>query len=124
MHHGNLRNSGRRQPRLVGKAAPALDEHFRLIKEIGAAGFDQAYRRQLVLQRDLLDTQVLLHSHRGRSATFDRAVVGRDDAADAGHIADAGNAAATLNAFRAIVVVHAKAGKRREFEPRRAGINN
>ena len=75
-------------------------------------------------QRDLLDAQVLLHAHRGRSAAFDGAVVGGNDAADAGHVADAGNAAAALNAFSAIVVMHAKTGERREFEPWRAGIDH
>ena len=53
---------------------------------------------------------------------FDGAVIGGHDAANAGHIADAGDAAAALDAGIAVIVVHAEAGKGRELEPRRAGI--
>ena len=122
MHDGDLRNAGRRQARLIGKTATALDEHFSLVEQIGAAGLHKLHHRQLVAHRDLLHAQMLLHAHRGDRAAFDRAVVGGHDAANAGHVADTSDAAAALDAGIAIVVVHAEAGKGRELEPRRAGI--
>ena len=124
VNHGDLRNACRRQPRLIGKAAPAFDKHLGLKKQIGAAGFDQPHHRQLVLHRHLLDAQMLLHAHRRRRAAFDGAVIGGHDAADTRDIADAGNATAALNAFGTIIVVHAKAGERRQFEPWRPGIEH
>src|ERR1700741_1098889 len=65
---------------------------------------------------------MLLHAHWSERAAFDRAVVGGDDAASAGYIADAGDTAAALDAGVAVIVVHAEAGKGRELEPWRAGI--
>ena len=123
MHHGDLRNAGGRHARLVGEAAPAFHEHLRLIKEIGAAGFDEAHERQLVFECDLLNAQVLLHAHGRRSAALDGAVIGGNDAADARHVTDAGDAAAALDALGAVIVVHAQAGERRQFEPRRTRID-
>ena len=123
VHHGDLRNAGGRHARLVGEAAPAFDEHLRLVQQIGAAGFDEAHERQLVLERDLLDAQVLLHAHGRRGAALDGAVIGGNDAADARHVADAGDAAAALDALGAVIVVHAQAGERRQFEPRRTRID-
>ena len=124
MDHGDLRNACRRQPRLIGKAAPAFDKHLGLKKQIGAAGFDQPHHRHLVLHRDLLDAQMLLHAHRRRRTAFDGAVISGHDAADTRDMADAGNATAALNAFGTIIVVHAKAGERRQFEPWRPGIQH
>ena len=123
MHDRDLRHAGRRQPRLVAEAAPALDEHLRLVEQIGAAGFDQLHHRQFVLRAICWMRRFFFDAHRRRGAAFDGAVVGGDHAANAGHIADAGDAAAALDAFGAVVVVHAKAGERREFEPGRAGID-
>ena len=40
---------GRRHARLIGEAAPAFDEHFRLEQQVRAAGFDEAHDRQFVL---------------------------------------------------------------------------
>ena len=123
MHHGDLRDAGRGHARLIGKAAPALDEHLRLKEEIGAARFDEAHGRQFVLQCDLLHAQTFFHSHRRRRAALDGAVVGGNHAADAGHVTDAGDAAAALDAGVAVIVVHAETGKRRELEPRRAAVD-
>jgi hypothetical protein len=121
VHDRDLRNARRRQACLIGKAAATLDEHFRLVEQIGAARFHKLDHRQLVLHRYLLHAQMLLHAHRGDCAAFDRAIVGRHHAANAGHVTDAGDAA-TLDAGIAVIVVHAKAGKRCEFEPGRARI--
>jgi hypothetical protein len=122
VHHRDLRDARRRQARLIGKAAAALDEHFGLIEQIGAARFHELKHWQLILHRDLLHAQVLLHAHRGDRAALDRAVVGRHHAANAGHVTDAGDAAAALNAGIAVIVMHAKAGQRCELEPGRARI--
>ena len=122
VHDRDLRNAGSRQACLIGKTAAALDEHFRLIEQIGAAGFHELDHRQLVSHRDLLHAQMLLDAHRGDRAAFDGAVVGGHDAANAGDITDAGDTATALDAGIAVVVVHAKAGERRELEPGRARI--
>ena len=123
MHHGDLRNAGCRHARLVGEAAPAFHEHLRLVEQIGTAGFDEAHERQLVFECDLLNAQVLLHAHRRRGAALDGAVIRGNDAADARHVTDAGDAAAALDALGAVIVVHAQAGERRQFEPRRTRID-
>lgn len=67
---------------------------------------------------------MFLDAHRCRRAALDGTVVGGNDATDAGHIANAGDAAAALNALGTVVVVHAKARERREFKPRRAAVDH
>ena len=65
--HGDLRDAGRRQPRLVVEDAPevlAVREDLVLQRQEGAAGVDEVDAGQAVLERDLLRAQVLLDRHR------------------------------------------------------------
>src|SRR5690606_15989823 len=120
--HGDLRNPGRRGPGHVAEYLAALDEQLALAIEVGAAALDQPDAQQLVLHRNALGPEALLQAHRRDRAALDRAVVGRDHAAHAGHEADAGDVAAAERVLAAVVVVHLVAGQRRQLEERRAGI--
>jgi hypothetical protein len=123
VHHGDLRDAGRRQPRLVGEGAAAVDEDLGLVHQVGAAAFHQRHQRQLVLARQFLRAQRLLQAHRRHGAALDGAVAGADQHALAGHHADADDAAAALHALLAVVVVHAQAGQRAELEKVAAAVD-
>ncbi len=97
----------------------AVGKHFGLMRQIGAAGIDQVDARQPVLARDLLGAQMLLHRHRIIGAAFDRRIVADDDAFAPADAADAGDDPGGVNG----VVIHAVGGERRQFEKRRAGID-
>jgi len=45
---GDLGNAGSGHARLIGEGAAALDEHLRLIDQVGAAGLDQPHERKFV----------------------------------------------------------------------------
>jgi len=122
MHHGDLGNARRREPRLVRERPPAFHEHFALVKQVRAAGFHQIDERQLVLLRDLLRAERLLQAHRRDRAALDRAIAREDQRALARDHAYARDAAAAHDARLAVVVVHAPSGQRREFEKGRAVI--
>ena len=96
----------------------AVGKDLGLMRQVGAAGVDQIDARQPVLPRDLLGAQMLLHRHRIIGAALDGGVVADDDAFAAGDAADAGDDAGAVDG----VVVHAVGGERRQFEERRAGI--
>ena len=120
-HHGDLRNAGGRHGRLVVEDAAemlAVGEHLGLMRQVGAAAIDQVDAGQPVLARDLLRAQVLLHRHRVIGAALDGAVVAHDHAFAALDAADAGDQSGAVDR----VVVHAVGGERRQFEERRAGI--
>ena len=115
VHHRHLGDAARRHTRLVGEAAAAGNEDLSLVEEVGAAGFDQVHHRQLVLHHDLLDALALALPGGRDGAAFDRRVRRRHDAAHALDIADARDGAAART--RAILVVmHAVAGQRHQFE--------
>ena len=97
----------------------AVGEHFGLRRQIGAAGIDQIDAGQPVLARDLLRAQMLLHRHRVIGAALDGGVVGDDHAFAALDAADAGDDAGGVHR----AVVHAVGGQRRQFQERRAGID-
>ncbi len=121
-HHGDLRNAQRRQRRLVVEDAAemlAVGEHLGLRRQIGAAEVDQIDAGQPVLARDLLRAQMLLHRHRIIGAALDGGVVGHDHAFAAFDAADAGDDAGGVD----VAVVHAVGGERRQFQERRAGID-
>ena len=122
MHDGDLRDARRRQPRLVGEAAPAFDEDLALVHQVGAAGLDQVDDRQLVLARDLLRAQRLLQAHRRDGAALDRAVARRDEAAPAGDDADADDGTAAHHRLLAVVVVHVQPGEAAQLEEGRAAV--
>ena len=69
--------------------------------------------------RDLLRAQVLLHRDREIGAALHRGVVGDDDALAPGDTADAGDDAGGGH----LVAVQAVGGELRQFEERRAGID-
>src|SRR5690606_2689319 len=83
-----------------------------------AAGVDEVQARQVVLQRDLLRSQVLLDRDRVVGTALDGGVVGDDDALATGDTADAGDHAGA----GALVVVHAVGREGRQFEERTAGV--
>ncbi len=122
MHDSDLRDSRRRKPRLVREGSAAFDKHLALIEQVRAAGLDEIDERQLVFLRDLLRAQRLFQSHRRDGATLDGAVARQDQRALAGNDADADDGASAHDSGRAIVVVHAKARKRGEFEKRRSMV--
>ena len=97
----------------------AVGKHLGLMRQIGAAGIDQIDARQPVLARDLLRAQMLLHRHRIIGAALDGGIVADDHAFAAGNAADAGDDAGAVDG----VVIHAVGGERRQFEKRRAGID-
>ncbi len=109
--------------RLVGKGLAAGDEQFGLVHQVGAAGLDHGHARQLLLQRDLLDAQTLLHAPRRHRAALDGEVAGVDHAAHAGDVADAGDVVAARQ--RAVlVVVILVAAQRLQFQPGRAAVQH
>ena len=93
-------------------------EHFVLIRQIRAARIDQINAGQVVLLGDFLRAQVLLDGQRVVGAAFDRGVVADDHAINA---ADAANADDQAGAGR-VALVHAERGQWRDFEERRAGV--
>ncbi len=97
----------------------AVGKHFRLRRQIGAAGVHQIDAGQPVLARDLLRAQVLLDRHRVIAAALDGGVVGHDHAFAAFDAADAGDDAGGVH----VAAVHAEGGERRQFQERRAGID-
>ena len=121
MHDGDLRNAGRRQARLVGETATALDEHFRLVEQIGAAAFASGTIGSLFSHRDLLHAQIFFTPIGGDRAAFDRVVAG-DTMQRCRTRSRCRRCRRRPGCRRRVVVVHAEAGKGRELEQRRAGI--
>ncbi|MCY1427389.1 hypothetical protein D9M71_432350 [compost metagenome] len=121
VHHRHLRQTHGRHPRLIGKAARAFDENLRRVIEVGAAAFGEGDHWQFVFHGDLLQAQGFLQAAGGDGPAPDRAVVRHHQHAHARHIADAGDQAATGRAA-VLVVVQLVAGQARQFEKRRAGV--
>ena len=73
----------RRHRRLVVEDAAemlAVGKDLVLVRQVGAAGIDEVDAGQMVLPRDLLGAQMLLHRDRIIGPALDRGVVGDDDA--------------------------------------------
>ncbi|MGY4479060.1 hypothetical protein ACVILL_006474 [Bradyrhizobium sp. USDA 3364] len=98
--------------RLVGK-------DLVLQRQEGAAGIHHVDARQIVLPRDVLGAQMLLHRHRVVGAALDGGVVGDDDAFAARDAADAGDDARRMH----VAAIEAIGGERRQFQERGAGID-
>jgi len=113
-----------RQACLVGEGAAAVDEDLGLVHQVRAAGFDQRDQRQLVLCGQFLCTQGLLQTHGCDGTALHGAVAGADQHPLAGHRADAHDAAATEHALFAVVVVHAQACQRAEFQETAAAVDD
>ena len=119
VHHRDLRDALRRQPRLIEEDASeviAIGEHLVLLGQERAAALHQIDARQRVLAGDLLRAQVLLDGERIVGAALHRRVVRHDHAWPPAHPADAGDEPRA----RQIVVVDAMRGERRQLEERRA----
>ena len=95
-----------------------VGEDLVLQRQERAAGIDQIDAGQMVLARDLLGAQMLLHRHRVVGAALDGGVVGDHHAFAAADAADAGDQARGRN----VAAVHAVGGERRQLEKRAAGI--
>ena len=117
----DLRDPGRRHPRLVVEDPPevvAVGKDLGLERQERAARIDEVDARQPVLERDLLRPQVLLDRHRVVGAALDRRVVGDDHAGRALDAADAGDDAGAGR----LVVVEAVRGERAQLEEGRTGV--
>eukprot|EP00754_Rhynchopus_humris_P044418 Rhum_TRINITY_DN4142_c0_g1::Rhum_TRINITY_DN4142_c0_g1_i1::g.13123::m.13123 len=122
-HDGNLRNTLRRHVSLVVEDAAEVllvREHVRLVLEHRTAGVHQVDAGKVVLLRDLLRPDMLLHRDRVVRASLHSGVVRHDHALHAVHHADAGDNAA---GGRAVAVVHVESGELRQLEERGVGVD-
>ena len=120
-HHGDLRNAGCGQRRLIVEDAAemvAVREHLVLVRQVGAAGIDQIEAGQIVLPCDLLRPQMLLHGQRIVGTALHRGVIGDDDAFLARDAANAGDDAGR----RDIPAIHAVGSELRQLQKGRADI--
>ena len=97
----------------------AVGKHLGPVRQVGAAAIDEIDAGQAVLARDLLRAHMLLHRHRIIGAALDGGVVAHDHAFAALDAADAGDDAGGMDR----VLVHAVGGERRQFQKRRARID-
>ena len=96
-----------------------VGEHLLLHRQECAAGIDHIDARQVILERDLLRAQVLLHGHRIVRAAFHRRIVDDDDAFAARNASDAGDDAGR----RHDVGIQFVRGELARLEKRRARID-
>ena len=121
-HDGDLRDALRRHLRLIVEDAaemPLVRENLVLHRQEGAAGIDHVDAGQIVLPRDVLGAQMLLHRHRIIGAALDGGVVGDHDAFAARYPPDPGDDAGRMH----VAAIEAVGRQRRQFEKRRAGID-
>ena len=121
-HDGDLRNALRGHLRLIVEDAaemPLVRKYLVLHRQEGAAGIDHVDAGQIVLPRDVLRAQVLLHGHRIIGATLDGGVIGDDDAFAARNASHAGDDAGGMD----IAAIKAVGGERRQLKKRGAGID-
>ena len=120
-HHRDLADAHGAHVGLVEEDAAevvTVGEDLVLVGQVGAARVHQVDAGQVVLLRHFLRTQVLLDGERVVGAALHRGVVAYDHAVHAAHAA---NACDEPRAGR-VVVVHVERGQRREFEERRARV--
>jgi len=96
----------------------ARREDLVLQRQERAAGIHQIDARQVVLARDVLGAQVLLHRHGIIRSALDGGVVGNDHAIAPADAADAGDEARR----RHLAVVHVVRRQRRQLQERSVGI--
>ena len=121
-HDRDLRNALRGHLRLVVEDAaemPLVRKDLVLHRQEGAAGIDHVDAGQIVLPRNVLRAQMLLHRHRIIGAALDGGVIGDDDAFAARDAPDAGDDAGRMD----VAAIEAVGGQRRQFEKRGAGID-
>ena len=117
-HDRDLRNALRRHLRLVVEDAaemPLVGKDLVLQRQEGAAGIDHVDAGQIVLPRDVLRAQMLLHGHRIIGAALDGGVVGDDHAFAARDAPDAGDDAGGMH----VAAIEAVGRQRRQLEERR-----
>ena len=93
-HQRDLRNAARRHIGLVVEDAAEVilvGKYLFLHRQERAARIDHVDAWQVILERDLLRPQMLLHRHRIVGTAFHRRVVDDDDAFAPGDAADAGD---------------------------------
>ncbi|MDT4842131.1 hypothetical protein FQZ97_760200 [compost metagenome] len=123
VRHGHHRQARGREPREVAEDVAAAHEVLHaVLHEVGARAFHQLDEGQLVLQRDLVQPQLLVQPHGLQRAGVDAGVGGADHAAHARHAPDAGDQAAAGHAFRKVGVVLAQARQRGQRQEGRAGV--
>ncbi len=119
--HRDLRDALRTHIGLVEKDATevvAIRKDLVLVGQIGAARVHQINAGQVVLLRNLLRTQMLLHRHGIVGAALHCGIVADDHAV---HPADTANAHDHARARR-VVVVHVEGRQGRDFQKGRAGV--
>ncbi len=82
-HDSNLRNALRRHLRLIVEDAAEMAlirKDVVLLRQKRTAGVHHIDTRQIVLPRDVLRAQMLLHRHRIVSAALDGRIIGDDHA--------------------------------------------
>jgi hypothetical protein len=120
-HHRDLRNSGRRHVGLVVEDAAEVflvGEHFVLAGQMRAARIHQINAGQPVLLGHALRPQMFLDADRVVSTALHGGVVADDQAFAPGHAPHAGDDARA----RRLVAVHPPRRQRRQFQERRARI--
>ena len=121
-HDRDLGNPLRGHLRLIVEDAakmPLVGKDLVLHRQERAAGIDHVDAGQIVLPRDILRAQMLLHRHRIIGAALDGGIVGDDDAFAARDAPDAGDDARRMH----VAAIEAVGGQRRQFEKRGAGID-
>ncbi len=121
-HDRDLRNALRGHLRLIVEDAaemPLVGEDLVLHRQERAAGIDHVDAGQIVLPRDVLRAQMLLHRHRIIGAALDGGVVGDDDAFAARNAPDAGDDAGGMD----VAAIEPVGRERRQFEKGGAGID-
>ncbi len=120
-HHRHLLTAKFRQETLVAEDAPrhvAVRENIRLQRQIRTSTVHQMHHRQMVLEGDVVDAQVLLHPQGVPRPAFDRAVVGHD-----GHLSAVDHADTADNAGAGhLAVVGLVGGQRGELQKRSARV--
>ena len=121
-HDGDLRNALRGHLGLVVEDAaemPLVRKYLVLQRQEGAAGIDHVDAGQIVLPRDVLGAQMLLHGHRVIGAALDGGVVGDNHAFATRDATDAGHDAGGMH----VAAIEAIGRQRRQFQERGAGID-
>ena len=121
-HDRDLGNAWRRHLRLVVEDAAEMAlvrKDLVLQRQEGAAGIDHVDAGQIVLPRDVLRAQMLLHRHRIIGAALDGGVIGDDHAFAARDPPDPGDDARRMH----VAAIKAVGRKRRQLQERGAGID-
>ena len=98
---------------------PLVGKDLVLQRQEGAAGIDHVDAGKIVLPRDVLRPQMLLHGHRIIGAALDGGIVGDDHAFAARDAPDAGDDARRMH----VAAIEAVGRQRRQLQERGPGID-